>query len=215
MRTSVRLSVTALVAALLLASAIGTASAGRLSINEQFIRTTWSNFEFANSLVTVRCPITLEGSFHSRTIPKSVALLLIGAVTKIQIKNESCTNAQVGASMLPWHITYEGFTGTLPSITAIFPLLQRVLWELIRPLGLVRTCRYGTATDRMLYSAGINAERLVTTLTPARNTHILSILEGPLGGLTGCPTITGFSNSAADGTSRILNTNGFIKITLI
>jgi hypothetical protein len=215
MRTSVRLGVTALMAALLLASAVGAASAGRLSTNEQFIRTTWRSLGFESPLFTVRCPLTLEGSFHSRTIPKIIRTLLIGAITSVRIFNERCTNGRFVASRLPWHITYEGFGGTLPNITALLLLLQRFLYEIINPGGLVRTCRYGTASDHLTYSAGINAERLVTTLVPVANANIMNILEGPVGGLTGCPTTLRFVASAEDGTTRILNTNGFIKITLI
>jgi hypothetical protein len=215
MRTSAKLGLTALIAALLLASAVGTASAGRLSTNEQFIRTTWSSLEFESPIVRVRCPVTLEGSFHSRTIPKIIRTLLIGAITSVRIFNERCTNGRAGVRGLPWHVTYEGFTGTLPNISAILLLLQRFLFELINPGGLVRTCKYGVANDHITGTAGINAERLVTTLVPLVNANIANILEGPIGGLTGCPETGKMVGGATDGTTRILNTNGFIKITLI
>jgi hypothetical protein len=215
MRTSAKLGLTALMAALLFASALSTASARNLSTNEQNIRTTWSSLEFQTSLVTLRCQVTLEGSFHSRTIPKIVRTLLIGAITRVAIKRESCANGQFGIRGLPWHITYEGFTGILPNITSVLLLLQRFLYELINPSGLLRTCRYGTATDHVTYSASLNAERLVTTLVPVANANTSNLLEGALGGLTGCPTTLRFVGRAEDGTTRILNTNGFIKITLI
>src|SRR6478672_9457988 len=134
MRNSAKLGLTALIAALLLASALSTASARNLSSEIQNIRTTWRSLEFESPLVTVRCPVTMEGSFHSRTIPK-IARLLIGAVTRINIKNESCTNGTATVEGFPWHITYESFTGNLPSISSVRVLLQRFLFNLIT-LGL-------------------------------------------------------------------------------
>src|SRR5436853_5582788 len=120
MRTSAKLGLTALVAALLLSAAVTTASARTLSASTQNIRVTWRSLEFVSPVVTVRCQITLEGSFHSRTIAK-IERSLIGHVTRVTVKTESCTNGQPTAetSSLPWHITYEGFRGTLPRIEEV------------------------------------------------------------------------------------------------
>src|SRR4029077_1421284 len=130
MRTSAKLGLTALIAALLLASALGTASARNLSVNEQLINARWRSLEFSGA-VTIRCPVTLEGSLHSRTIPKILRTLLIGAVSRVLIKNESCTGGTASVPPTPWHLSYEGFRGVLPNITTVLVLLQRFLFRLI------------------------------------------------------------------------------------
>jgi hypothetical protein len=214
MRTSAKLGLTALIAALLLASALSTASARNLSTNTQNIRTTWSRLEFVGTL-TVRCPVTLEGSFHSRTIPK-VARLLIGAVTRIDIRSASCTGGTATVARLPWHITYEGFTGTLPSISSVRLLLQRFLFALmVTVLGVPRTCQYGTASDNISGEVSLNNELLVRNLIPIEGSNTANLLEGPRT-FPECPLTGRMRATTEDGVTRILNTTeGFIKITLI
>lgn len=128
MRTRSKLVLAGLTAALLLSMGVANASARNLSVDEQFFRVTWTSLEFVNSEFGVRvlCPTTLEGSFHTRTIAK-VLRSLIGYITRAIVKRESCTNgsATVLTETLPWHITYEGFRGTLPIITALRVLLRR------------------------------------------------------------------------------------------
>src|SRR4029077_8994433 len=153
---------------------------------EQVINARWSSLEFRGTL-TVRCPVTLEGSLHSRTIPKIVRVLLIGAVSRVLIKNESCTGGTASVLRLPWHITYEGFRGTLPNITAVLLLLQRFQFGLmVEIFGTRRTCLYGTATDHITGELGLNAERLGTWLVPVEGSNNANLLEGVTGGLTGC-----------------------------
>src|SRR4029077_9579140 len=133
---------------------------------------------------TVRCPVTLEGSLHSRTIPKIVRVLLIGAVSRVLIKNESCTGGTASILRLPWHITYEGFVGTLPNIAAVLLLLQRFQFGLmVEILGTRRTCLYGTSTDHITGELGLNAERLGTWLVPLPTNNTAHLLEGVTGGL--------------------------------
>src|SRR5436853_4359159 len=136
MRTSAKLGLTALIAALLLSAAVSTASARNLSTSNQFIRVTWRSLEFVTSAVTIRCQVTLEGSFHSRTIAK-IERSLVGHITRDTVKTESCTNASATAdnTTLPWHITYEGFRGTLPRIEEVLFLLRGVLFRASRVLG--------------------------------------------------------------------------------
>ncbi len=157
MQMPAKLSLTALTVALLLSAAVTAASAGRLSISNQNIRVTWRSLEFGSSVVTIRCPVTLEGSFHSRTITK-VHGTLIGAVTRMAIKNESCTNGVVEASLLPWHLTYENFIGALPRISDVDILLSRFRFGLTIP-GLCTRGQYGTTTDNVtggfMLSSGI------------------------------------------------------------
>src|SRR4029077_3157461 len=126
---------------------------------------------------TVRCPVTLEGSLHSRTIPKIVRVLLIGAVSTVRIKNESCTGGTASVLRLPWHMTYEGFRGTLPNITSVLLLLARFQFGLmVEIFGTRRTCLYGTSTDNILAELGLNAERLGTWLVPVTGSNIVHLL---------------------------------------
>ncbi len=64
--------------------------------------------------------MTIEGSFHSATVAKVVGAL-IGYVTRASIASGGCTGgrATVGQEALPWHLSYSGFTGTLPSISRV------------------------------------------------------------------------------------------------
>lgn len=117
MRTRSKLALIGLGATLLMAFAIGTASARNLSISNQNIRMTFNNIELGiEGVSTTSCHVTLEGSFHSRTLPKTPETL-VGLLTRVA--NGSCNNPVTILGTLPWHIRYTGFSGTLPNITLI------------------------------------------------------------------------------------------------
>jgi hypothetical protein len=117
--------------ALALISVLSTAVRARqLSLSHNTFRATWRALEIRNAsfnAVLVRCTVTLEGTFHSRTIAK-VEGTLIGAVTRAEIARpcvggEAWTlngieRPQGGAPVqtLPWPILYESFLGTLPRV---------------------------------------------------------------------------------------------------
>src|ERR1044071_3581859 len=106
-------------ATLLMAFALGTASARSLSISNQNIRATFANLELGvEGINTVTCRVTLEGSLHSRTIAK-VRGALIGYLTRVSTNN--CNRpVTILTETLPWHVRYESFSGILPNITLIF-----------------------------------------------------------------------------------------------
>jgi hypothetical protein len=137
-------------AALLLALAVGSASATRLSINEPNIRLVWSSLEFRNSMIerVVRCQVTLEGSFHSKTILK-IREALIGHLTRANIAACAGGDASVLTETLPWHITYESFAGTLPTITRLSILI----------VGAGFRIRYGTVEGSNICLARTRVER--------------------------------------------------------
>jgi len=121
MKPSLKLLYTALAATLLLSLAVGGASANRLSLSENQFDIRWGALEFVpSSGSTVRCPVTLLGTFHSQTIRK-VINNLIGAVDHAVVANALCVGgrATVLTATLPWHVRYNGFTGTLPNITGV------------------------------------------------------------------------------------------------
>jgi len=96
------------------------AGARQLVISEQLLRVTYSTLELTGGSETVRCPVTLEGSFSSESFPKTSGLRL-GSVTRAALTEGSCTNgrARVLAETLPWAVQYSSFTGTLPAISSI------------------------------------------------------------------------------------------------
>ena len=199
-----RALIATLTATILLAAA-NTATARSLSFNTQNIRATWSSLEF-QGLVTVRCRLTLEGSFHTRTIAK-VARSLIGAITRATIDEANCTNGQgrVRAETLPWHLTYEGFAGTLPNISAVFALISRFRLNAIIPGAC--TGDYGIATDNITGRANsVGAE--VASLEPVAGRNRLTLHSGT----AFCPASGNFAGTA---TVTLLNTTTRIRITLI
>ena len=206
MRTIARTSMAALTAALLLAIVINTASARSLSVSNQNARLTWSSLEFSGG-VTVRCRVTLEGSFHSRTIAK-VARTLTGAITRANVDEANCTNGngRPRNETLPWHLTYEGFTGTLPNINAVFTLISRVRFNTVVP-GLC-TGDYGTATDNITGRANLNASREITELEPVAGRNRTTLNSGT----AFCPVSGTFSGR---GTVTLLGTTTRIRVSLI
>jgi hypothetical protein len=67
----------------------------------------------------VSCPVTLEGSFHRRTIAKTLNLL-VGYITRGLVGAAlTCRGgtATIAAASLPWHVQYLSFEGPLPTIT--------------------------------------------------------------------------------------------------
>lgn len=108
-------------AAVLLGSLAGSASASRLSMSSTTWRVTFAalTLEYREMINAATCAITLEGSFHSRSIVKRAGTL-IGYVNRAA--TGSCsggTTATLLTETLPWHARYESFTGTLPDITAV------------------------------------------------------------------------------------------------
>jgi len=142
MRTYVKLILGAATAAVVLGAAVSSASARRIEVSSQRFHQVWTSISFAGEFATTTCPVTLEGSFHSKTTSK-VAGQLVGYISRVTVGNASCTAGHSTAltETLPWHITYEGFTGTLPRITEIHILLigAAFRFEILGGSCLVRT----------------------------------------------------------------------------
>ncbi len=223
MRTSTKLGLTALMAAIMLSSAIANASARSLSVSEQSFRATWASLELSYNGATIRCRVTLEGSFHSRTIAK-VTRSLIGAITRATF-GHPCTGGEYWAdngteaeplgtapNKLPWHLTYESFTGTLPAISAVNFLLSRVSFVLrVTVLGLTCEGRYGRAEDNIILVGAREAGGGITSLTPSATVNRISLVEQ-----LGSPGVCATSQSIGGaGTMVNLSTGARITVTLI
>jgi len=120
MKAHVRLWPVAIVTTAVLSMAVATASAGKLRFTGSTFRWVTNSSGMTFGALAVSCPVTLEGSFHSSSFIKREQLLL-GYVTRGILPGASCTggSATVLTETLPWHVTYERFTGTLPAITEI------------------------------------------------------------------------------------------------
>lgn len=181
------LRIVPLSAAAVLAASVTSASAGRLSLNSQAISATWSPMEFGAGGASVRCNVTLEGSFHSRTLTKTHQSL-VGYITRaglarpcaggtVWLYNGSEVNEVLGtrlANSLPWHLRYEGFTGTLPTITSIWLELTGMRF-LTRAtvLGITILCVYTVPT--------INPLRVVLERNTFSGAVIWANIEAPGG----------------------------------
>jgi hypothetical protein len=108
------------------------ASANRLSLTERGFRVVWTPMTVGlqevggeGPPIQIACNVTMEGSFHSRTIVKTPGAL-IGHLTRFTIDGRNCTEPDnMGGAYaftgetLPWHITYSSFSGTLPNMSAV------------------------------------------------------------------------------------------------
>lgn len=167
-----RVLLAALAATALLGVMVSNASARNLSVNEQGFRVVWAELNLTEAIfrIGVHCPVTLEGTFHYRTIVKAIGSL-IGYVTRAIVNNAACRggHATVLTETLPWHVTYEGFTGTLPAIASIITLLAEPAFRLEIPIAgincLARATNIrGTISGMTEAGGAFKAE----TLTPGR-----------------------------------------------
>jgi hypothetical protein len=171
MRARPASAIALLVAVATLAVAVGAASAGQLEVRgaERGFRLVWSSLHLAwrwnNNSFATTCPVTLEGSFHARTMRK-VLITLIGYVTSASMPEAACrvgevewpVRARLLTETLPWHIRYNGFTGTLPAITAMKVQLQNVSIFVHENTVVEWSCLYRTtAASPMQYL--LNRER--------------------------------------------------------
>lgn len=144
-------------AALVLSIAVGVASASRFSISNGSFRATWSPITYQGGELSVRCNVTLEGSFHSKTIAK-VAEALVGYVTRA-VATRPCTGGAwyylngvevlegvTLANTLPWHIRYRSFAGTLPNIQSIG--LNIVDYSFLIESPFIRNCLFRSTAAR-------------------------------------------------------------------
>ncbi len=130
MRNRSKLLLVGLTATIVMAYAVSSASANRIETSSQNFRASWSNLVFNDAArVRVECPVTLEGSFHSRTLSK-VSGQLIGFINHATVGTCTGGTARADTETLPWHIQYNSFEGTLPNITGITLTLTNSKFEI-------------------------------------------------------------------------------------
>jgi hypothetical protein len=169
--------VTAAVAILLL-TAIGTASARNLRTSQQSLTIRWASLIFESSTgATVSCPVTLEGSFHRATLAKVMASL-VGYITGARAgAPASCNGGEMTflTGTLPWHLTYEGFTGALPTIRTVRLLL----------LGAALLVHWNGSSTCLARSEARNPMHLIATLGASGRVESLENEAGTLVPLSG------------------------------
>lgn len=190
MRNRTRAAFMTLIASLALASAVGSASAARLSYSNQAFRIIWTSLTFSESggNFPITCPVTLEGSFHARTFAK-VRDALSGFITRAVVNNAGCTEGQavILGETLPWHVTYQSFSGTLPSIIGVRYNLIGAAFQVEPGLGIVCLAR-STAAAPAAGEAAREAGGSITSLSPDPSLAI------PVTG-TNCPSAGVFSGA--------------------
>jgi len=221
MRMLGKLTLIAFASSLLLAAAIGVASARNISTTNQNIRVTWSSLEFKSEGIAtiISCPVTMEGSLHRRTIAKAPGSL-IGAITRARVKQEACVNGRIAAfngvetyngtampTTLPWHLTYNSFVGSLPAIEAVRLALQRFRFGITLP-GLC-TAQVGNETDAIVSSARLE-ESAIVDLAPLAGSNRATVIRRDAG--IACPA-TGEARGI--GTVSLLGATTRISLTLI
>jgi hypothetical protein len=143
-------TVLAAVAAVTLALALTAgASARRIALTEQNFLASWtptSPIAFNAAGHAIRCPVTIDGSFHSRTVSK-VCGQLVGYVNRAIVANSVCTNGHFTAQTetLPWHIRYLRFSGTLPIISLLYIVLVGGRFTFETAEGIL--CEMGTTAE--------------------------------------------------------------------
>jgi hypothetical protein len=201
MRTRSRLLLAALIAAATLATAIGTAGARRIQFSENHIRAVWEAAERTTvfdggGLFEIECRLTVEGSFHSRTLSK-VSGQLIGYITEaeapltclgggeVAILNgfEPDENGVEVPNTLPWHVRYDSFRGVLPRIEGI---RIQIINGSVLGWNLFSGCLYTSTAAKPLFAIlEVEAGGAITAMRWEEIFNIPLALEGALFGF--CP----------------------------
>jgi hypothetical protein len=204
----------ALAAAAVVALAVTNASANHLSISTQRLRGTWQVVALSNNVTTgtVKCPATLEGSFHSATIQK-VSRAIIGYVTRAAVGTAAqCTGgrATINQETLPWHATYEGFRGILPRIQDITLALIKASYIVAPNEGNVCRCT-ATTEDPMVAIGTRNTTTGAITSLRADESRGTPLTNGPGGIFCGL----GIGRYSGTGTVSLQGTNNPVSLRLI
>jgi hypothetical protein len=173
-----------LVAIISLTAIVGTSTASRLSTSSQTFRSGFARWNFSGGFGTMECPLTLEGSLHTRTIAKTNGAL-IGYITRAIVG--TCPRGRVAilAVGFPWHVRYVSFAGTLPNINSIATNVTGANFQITEPIfGVTCLASGGTMTNTYNREAGSNLTTAVIGGTAPTNCGITGTLSGTSNTLT-------------------------------
>jgi len=117
MASHTRLLLVALASAVALAIAAAAAWGSEFTIGDREFKVTAEGLSFQAAERTVRCPVTLQGSFSSGTFPKTVEAR-VATVSRVTLGACSGGTVRILTETLPWTFLYSSFAGTLPNITS-------------------------------------------------------------------------------------------------
>ncbi len=204
MRSYTKLLFAALIAALIMSMAAGTASASRsLSLNNGGVRTfsysdryTFTNEEGGFRVV---CRVLRTITYTSDAAPKTAGVVIANTPAATGIDVRECTGGTVRVLQeRAWKIRFDGFTGTLPAIRTI-----RLTIEpngggfLVEAFFGIARCLYGGNVSGI---ATVNAASEVTEIRAEERPNAATVnlggvecpagvLRGNLRPLTGTPAI--------------------------
>jgi hypothetical protein len=193
-------------AAALLGALVGFASARRLSSSSQTFRMMFSRLEWENGFVRARCPVTLEGSLHARTIAK-VSGTLVGYITSVPRGMCTLNTMTVLTETLPWHVRYSAFAGGLPTI---FNLTLHVIGFSIRA--------HEAINELNCLSTPSTAERPVRLIVGRELSGALRepVIGGEVPSEAACINSPGrYSNGEGISNVTALNSSARVTLTLI
>jgi len=175
------------------ATLVASASAGRLSVSERSWAASWARISFVGGIGTVECEAALSHELHARTLTKTRGSL-IGYMAAVEIERCRTGAATLLRETLPWHVQYDSFGGTLPSIGSIRTLIIGFSMRIREPtFGMVCLAR-STAAEPVIETYNLTAN---------------VITSHSLGGTIRCGSVDG----TLSGTS--LGLSGRVTVTLI
>jgi hypothetical protein len=127
----------------LLGACVGSACARNLSFSSQTFRVAFRNIIFSGNFGEVNCAVTLEGSLHTRSMPK-VAGSLVGYITRANLGFCSIGTATILRETLPWHVRYSSFEPRLPEIKSL-TVQTETRFKIREPFGL--TCLFASTPE--------------------------------------------------------------------
>jgi hypothetical protein len=187
-------------ATVLLGAPTASSSARSLSTSSQTLRATFRELTFRGAFGNASCAVTVEGSFHARTMAK-VVNSLTGLITRAELGTCTAGSVTVLRETLPWHIRYDSFTGILPNITSV---RARVVGVQARVREALLTCLL-TSTEE--------APVTVTFLREVASRSITTAFVGGTGIETTCARVGAFESDA--GPVTVLGSATRITVTLI
>jgi hypothetical protein len=139
-------------AAVLLGAFVSSASARNLSNSSLTNRALWTAWHFRGGFGTISCELLLTGSYHARTMTKTVNSLL-GYITESRFLRCSSGGLTINTASLPWHRRYRSFSGTLPNITGMEETVTGMEWTLREPtFGITCTVRAAESSTILTYA---------------------------------------------------------------
>jgi hypothetical protein len=209
MRKRTKTVLAGLTAALTMALALTSATASRLSYSSQGFRIVWASLTFSESggNFPISCPVTLEGSFHSSTIRKVLGTL-VSYISRAIVNDAACSegHATILRESLPWHVLYQGFTGSLPRIVSVRHYLIGAAFQIEPGLGVVCLARSTVERPAAGDATRDSITGAIMTLEPD------SLLSIPVIGGAACPRAGIFAGS---GEVYVLGTTTRVRLSLI